>query len=87
MKLSAENIRRLEALVTAHENGDGAKAIVKDFGLSSAMQLSNFLSTLRRLGVSVPFGARGAFVSAAEKREFEAWRLSRGHNSTRLAAE
>lgn len=78
MKLTAENIRQIEALLNECETGKH-RDIAERLGVAPNM-VSHFRSVLRKLGVLVPDYNR-VIIHGEEAREFLAWKAERNSRS------
>jgi len=72
MKLTPAQIEKIEAVVTAKQEGMTGRGIIIEFGVSSLEALSAFFGVLRDIGIPVTKHNKGAFyLSSSEKAAFE----------------
>lgn len=71
MKLTSDEIKKIEAILTMREEGSSGKSIMIEVGIKDIGQLSGFYAVLRVIGVSLPkrYGV-GFTISKAEKEQF-----------------
>ena len=72
MKLTPENIVKIEAVLTDWENGHGQRRIVVDHNISGVNTVVQFFSVMRSLGVPVPKGSLGG-LALEDRVEFTRW--------------
>jgi hypothetical protein len=74
MKLTPEQIAKIEDVLTDIEVGEFNRAIIIKHGLADLQTFGNWLSVMRRLGIKVERGKR-AVVNKSEMAEFRRWVL------------
>lgn len=71
MKLTAEQIAKIEALVAACED-EGQRAAIIKYGVRDVRAMSGFMSVLRSLGVVI-IPRRAGMLCKHDRREFQAF--------------
>lgn len=72
MKLTPENIAKIEAVLTDWENGHTQRQIIIDYNLNTLTAFSAWVSVMRSLGVSCPhLGVTG--LSKEDAASFTVW--------------
>jgi hypothetical protein len=54
LKLSPDDIKKIEALLTDHQTGAPRDAILKKYNIRHFSQLGGFVNVLRRLRINLP---------------------------------
>ena len=75
MKLTPENIARIEAILTDHEDDYPATAIIIKYQISELHYLSELFAGLRAVGVKVPYGKKGRRLTKKDSADFVQWLL------------
>ena len=71
MKLTPENIEKIEAVLTMIEEGHFQRGIIIEHDLMGVTEFSNWLTIIRQLGIDVPKRPRGyGSLTRQESREF-----------------
>jgi ABC-type dipeptide/oligopeptide/nickel transport system ATPase component len=74
MKLTPEQIAKIEDVLTDIEVGETNRAVIIKYDLSDLAQLSNWIAVMRQLGVPVERGKK-TIVNKSEMAEFRRWLL------------
>jgi hypothetical protein len=74
MKLSPEQIAKIEDILTDVEVGEMNRAIIIKYDISDLAILSNWISGMRQLGIPVVRGKK-TVVNKSEMAEFRRWLL------------
>ena len=74
MKLTPENIGKIEAVLTMIEEGHYHRGIVIEHDLMGVSEFSNWLTIIRQLGIDVPKRPKGyGRLTRQESRDFIAF--------------
>ena len=74
MKLTSENIEKIEVVLTMIEEGHFQRGIVVEHDLGGVVEFSNWLAIMRQLGIDVPKRPKGwGRLTRQESRDFIAF--------------
>jgi len=75
MKLSPEQIAKIEELLTDVEHGDGYRAVIVKYGIRDLAAISAFIGCFRTLGIDVRARSMsgGVVLRGSELANYRAW--------------